>query len=100
MMMWGSVHTNMFRTYAHLTGKDIDEEMKRLYGISEEGGKKRQPRLEPRICPNCRTIMPPVAEYCALCGESLLVKRPAHVDEIQEFVVKHPEDVKEYLDSG
>lgn len=97
MMMWGSVHTNMFRTYAHLTGKDIDEELKRLYGISEEEEKKRQPRLEPRICPNCRTIMPPIAEYCALCGESLLVKRPAHVDEIQEFVVKHPTEATEYL---
>jgi site-specific recombinase XerD len=100
MMMWGSVHTNMFRTYAHLTGNDIDEEMKRLYGISEEGVKKRQPRLEPRICPNCRTIMPPIAEYCAQCGENLSVKRPAHVDEIQEFVVKHPKDVKEYLDTN
>jgi integrase/recombinase XerD len=97
MMMWGSVQTEMFKTYAHLTGKDIDEELKRLYGIAPE--KKRIPRLEPRICPHCKTIMPPIAEYCALCGESLLEKRPANVDEIQEFVVKHPNETTEYLDT-
>lgn len=43
MMMWGSVHTDMFKTYAHLTGKDIDYELKRLYGITIEK-KKRKPQ--------------------------------------------------------
>ncbi len=99
MMMWGSVQTDMFKTYAHLTGNDIDNELKRLYGIESEE-KKRKPRLEPRICPQCKNIMPPVAEYCALCGESLMEKRPAQVDEIQEFVVKHPKETKEYLDTA
>jgi len=72
MIMWGTVHTDMFKVCAHLTGKDIDDELSRFYGI---GGpqKKRQPRLEPRICPTCHSVMPPVAEYCSLCSESLSV---------------------------
>jgi len=97
MMMWGSVHTTMFKVYAHLTGKDIDEELRRVYGIQAEAEKKRVPKLEPRICPNCHSIMPPVADYCALCGESLLKSRTANEEDIQKFVKEHKAELMEYL---
>jgi len=98
MMMWGSVHTTMFKVYAHLTGKDIDDELRRVYGIQAEAEKKRVPKLEPRICPNCHSIMPPVADYCAHCGEALLKSRTAREEDIQKFVKEHKEELMEYLD--
>jgi len=98
MMMWGSVHTTMFKVYAHLTGKDIDDELRRVYGIQAGEEKKRVPKLEPRICPNCHSIMPPVADYCALCGESLLKSRAVKEEDIQKFVKEHKEELMEYLD--
>lgn len=98
MMMWGSVHTTMFKVYAHLTGKDIDEELRRVYGIQAEAEKKRVTKLEPRICPNCHSIMPPVADYCAHCGESLLKSRTAKEEDIQKFVKEHKAELMEYLD--
>jgi len=33
MMMWGTVNTTLFETYAHFTGKDFDTEISRVYGI-------------------------------------------------------------------
>lgn len=33
LMMWGSVDSRMFISYAHLTGVDIDREICKLYGI-------------------------------------------------------------------
>jgi len=98
MMMWGSVNTTMFKVYAHLTGKDIDEELRRVYGIQAEAEKKRVPKLEPRICPNCHSIMPPVADYCAHCGESLLKSRTVKEEDIQKFVKEHKAELMEYLD--
>lgn len=98
MIMWGSVHTNMFKVYAHLTGNDIDEELKRLYHIDEGAEKKRYPRIEPQICSHCKSVMPPVSKYCSFCGESLDNSQPATSDEIQKFVVNHPRETKEYLD--
>jgi site-specific recombinase XerD len=100
MIMWGSVHTTMFKVYAHLTGTDIDEELLRVYGIQRETEEKRVPKLEPRVCPNCRSLMPPVADYCALCGESLLTTHSAREEEIQKFVREHKKELLEYLDKA
>lgn len=41
--------------------------------------------------------MPPVADYCGVCGESLSTEAPANEDEIQSFVLKHGQDLIEYL---
>lgn len=100
MIMWGSVHTNMFKVYAHLTGNDIDDELKRVYHIGEGQEKKRHPRLEPHICSHCHSVMPPVSRYCSYCGQNLERSEPATDDEIQKFVVKHPKETKEYLDQA
>lgn len=100
MIMWGSVHTNIFKVYAHLTGNDIDDELKRVYHIGEGEEKKRHPRLEPYICSHCHSVMPAVSRYCSFCGQNLDDSEPASDDDIQKFVLKHPRETKEYLDQG
>jgi len=97
LIMWGSIHSKMLQTYAHLTGKDIDREMRRVYGLEDREEKGAKSILEPHICPHCHMIMPPAAEYCAICGESLNGDTPAGEDEIQAFVLKHGQELIEYL---
>ena len=97
LIMWGSVNSNMLRTYAHLTGTEIDKEMRRVYGLETADDEENKSVLEPKICTNCHMIMPPVADYCGVCGESLSKEAPANQDEIQSFVLKHGQDLIEYL---
>jgi integrase/recombinase XerD len=97
MIMWGSVHSKMLQTYAHLTGKDIDREMRRVYGLESDEDKKQKSSLEPQVCRNCHMIMPPAADYCALCGESLRGEAKVGQDEIQAFVLRHGPELMEYL---
>jgi Site-specific recombinase XerD len=97
MIMWGSVHSKMLQTYAHLTGKDIDREMRRIYNLETVEEMRQKSVLEPQICRHCHMIMPPAAEYCAICGESLRGDAPACNDEIQAFVLKHGAELMEYL---
>jgi hypothetical protein len=33
-MMWGTIDSRMFRTYVHLTGKDLDQELQRVFGLA------------------------------------------------------------------
>jgi len=97
LIMWGSVHSKMLHTYAHLTGKDIERELRRVYGIEDHEDEKQKAVLEPHVCPHCHMIMPPAAEYCAICGESLRGDKPATEEEIQSFVLQHGPEMVEYI---
>ena len=66
-MMWGSISTKMFATYAHLTDTDIDDEIASKNGIATEKPAKEK-LLEPRQCPKCFTINGPTQNFCGSCG--------------------------------
>ncbi len=70
LMMWGSVKTDMFETYAHLTGGDIDRAIFELNGI-KGADKDKAEKLEPRQCENCKTICGPLTKYCPACGRGM-----------------------------
>ena len=100
LMMWGSVRTDMFEVYAHLTGVDIDRAMLELNGIKEAEDTKVD-RLEPRQCENCRTICGPTTNYCPTCGFSLTaeaeIQKETLNDQILQIVVSDPDVAKEFI---
>ena len=96
MMMWGSINTMMFKTYAHLTGNDIDSEISRLYGLEEV--KKTEAQITPRQCPHCAHINPPLAGWCYACGESLDPTSNATEDQIGQFILHHGKELMEYIE--
>lgn len=97
MMMWGTVNTTMFQTYAHLTGKDIDTEISRVYRIEKQGENKKEPMVAPRQCQHCQYINPPTTTWCYGCGESLDPSSVATEDQIQKFIIRHGKELGEYL---
>ena len=96
--MWGSLSTDMLTTYAHLTGRDIDDDISRLYGLEEDTKGKENARLEPRICPSCNLINPPGEDYCRGCMEALSIQAVADEDAIRRFVIKNPKAFRQFLD--
>jgi site-specific recombinase XerD len=46
---WGNLNTNMFQTYVHLTGTDIDNEVLARQGIHRPES-ERSEAMDPRIC--------------------------------------------------
>lgn len=70
LSMWGSVDTDMFKTYAHLVSTDIDKAMFDLNGIKQPEEKKKD-RLEARQCPVCFTVCGPLTNFCPECGSML-----------------------------
>jgi len=99
LMMWGSLTTDMFQTYAHLTGKDIDSEILRTYGINENetGEALQEKRLEPVQCPHCRHINAPISGFCNLCGRSLTEEATESDDEIHESILNNPASLKRFV---
>ena len=98
LMMWGTLSTDMLSTYGHLTGRDIDTEIGKLYGIEVESKETVQNRLTPIICPSCAQIMPPGEEYCRNCMEPLTPKAIAEEATVQRFVLKNFSTFRNYLD--
>jgi len=99
LMMWGSLTTNMFQTYAYLTGKDIDNEILRTYGITESGDGEAMSeiRMEPRQCPHCNLINRHVAEFCNSCGRSLTEEAAEDEDDIYESILRNPASLKRFI---
>ncbi len=99
LMMWGSLTTNMFQTYAHLTGKNIDNEMLRTYGITETetGEGKPELRIEPRQCPHCKLINGPMAEFCNSCGRSFTEQATEPEDDIHDSILRSPASLKRFI---
>ncbi|MDG6251707.1 site-specific integrase, partial [Methanocalculus sp.] len=97
LMMWGTINTPMFQTYAHLAGKDIDIEMLRSYGIAttEEDAPTR---LEPRQCKNCHTINAPTSSFCSTCGFSLTEDAAATIEDAKQDIASDPDVMQAIFD--
>ena len=82
----------MFKTYAHLTGQDIDQEILRTYGIAQgDGNGHRRPWLEPWQCPHCRAVNGPSSNFCSLCGRTLTEEATESMDECITIAKGPPE---------
>jgi len=97
LMMWGNISTDMFRTYAHLTGQDIDSAMLKSYGISVTNNDNATARLEPVQCPHCRKINPPTSNYCFSCGQPLSDVVIDTDEGIQQSVIRDNPDILRQL---
>jgi site-specific recombinase XerD len=68
LMMWGSIDSDMFQAYAHLTNSDIEQEVAREAGIIIPENQVHSDALEPRQCCRCYTINSPTQQFCGQCG--------------------------------
>jgi len=71
LMMWGSINSDMFQAYAHLTGSDVDKAVLELHGIMQKKTKERDHSLDARECPHCHAIAGPTQKFCGLCATPL-----------------------------
>jgi len=95
LMMWGNINTDMFQTYAHLTGVDIDAEMLRTYGLSPEPERQHR-KLVPIQCQNCHAINPPGKIFCGDCGTPL-TKEAAESREFKKHAISQDEEMDEEM---
>ena len=100
--------SEMPRTYIHMSGRDVDESIKKMYGLKEEEQRKPS-QLEPKQCPRCSEINSATAKFCTRCSLALDIKIALELEEkrqksddiIYRFVKavaeKYPKEAKEIL---
>lgn len=56
--------------YVHMSGRDVDKAVKKMYGLVEEEDKKES-ILAPKSCPRCNEINPATSKFCNKCSLAL-----------------------------
>jgi integrase len=93
MMCWGTVNTDQFKTYLHLANVDLDNEIKKLYGVKtiKDEDKKIKSILEPVQCKRCLEINTPSSNYCRKCGRPITDDAEVSQRAAEEYLRSLPE---------
>jgi len=62
--------SKMAGVYVHLSGKNVDGALLKVYGI-ETDSQKKESIIKPKICPRCRRSNQMTNNFCSLCGMAL-----------------------------
>lgn len=62
--------SKMASVYIHLSGRDVDKALLRIYGIEQDESEEKEVFV-PRACPRCKQTNSPSNKYCARCGSAL-----------------------------
>ena len=89
-MMWGSLTTDMFACYAHLSNRSIDDALLEQSGIKRAEKDDTAEVLAPRQCPACHVINGPTSRYCGQCGLSLTEEAEKEEKTLLQDIRQHP----------
>ncbi len=81
--------SDMLRVYVHLSGRDIDNAIDRLYGLKED---EEDEVTKPKKCPRCGYLNAPTDRFCGRCA--LILDESERVS----FEMKGMDVVKELMD--
>jgi len=81
--------------YVHLSGRDIEDTMLKIYGLKNHEEKRT---LKPRTCPRCGTVNQFEAKFCAKCGLFLDAKEAYRKEEEREKLKEKMEKVLSILE--
>jgi integrase len=89
--------------YVHLSGRDTDSALLKMYGLEKQETKKEQAKLTPLKCSRCQQMNDPTVRFCAKCGLPLRIETALEVeqqrrqaDDIMNKLLDDPE-VRNYL---
>ena len=89
-MMWGSLTTDMFACYAHLSNRSIDDALLEQAGIKRREKDDTTDILAPRQCPVCHLINGPTSRFCGQCGMSLTEEAEKEEKNLLQDIRQYP----------
>jgi integrase len=92
--------SKMAAIYVHMSGKQIDDAILKMYGIIPE--EKTMPKLTTVVCSRCKQVNGSTSDFCSRCGMALKVNTAIDIEKkrsdiamaLMELVEKDPEIAK------
>jgi len=96
--------SDMPRIYVHLSGRDIDKAINRIYGLEAEEEEEKEKMAKPVMCPRCGYMNAPTDKYCGRCAlildekERLRIQmeEPKVMGEIMNMLLQNPELMEKF----
>jgi integrase len=63
--------SDMATVYVHLSGRDVDDALLKLHGITKDDSEKERISLKPKTCDKCELSNPSTNLFCRRCGHPL-----------------------------
>jgi integrase/recombinase XerD len=60
--------SKMASVYVHLSGRDVDDALLRVYGLKKDDATAAESHMKPKSCSRCKTQNPCTNRFCSLCG--------------------------------
>lgn len=67
-------------TYVHLSGRNVDDALLRIYGLKKQDEADKINKLAPKSCQRCKSQNSYSAEFCNRCGMPLELKSAFNAD--------------------
>jgi integrase/recombinase XerD len=72
--------SEMASIYVHLSGRDVDDALLKVYGVKKDEDKKDESILKPKECPRCGSVNAKTAKFCSKCSLVLDIETALKVD--------------------
>jgi integrase/recombinase XerD len=63
--------SDMASIYVHLSGRDVDNAILKVYGMNQNTNNKEESVLRPKDCPRCNETNQATNKFCFKCGMPL-----------------------------
>ncbi len=73
----------MAATYVHLSGRDVDNALFALQGMSQLENKKEE-KFKICLCPRCKEKNSPIAKFCLRCGTPMDIQVTSQIQQEQQ----------------
>jgi predicted Zn-ribbon and HTH transcriptional regulator len=70
----------MASIYVHLSGRDVDDALLKVYGVKKDEQRKDESILKPKECPRCGSVNAKTAKFCSKCSLVLDIETALKVD--------------------
>lgn len=90
-----TAESRMASTYVHLSGRDLDNSVLQVNGYEVQ--ELKQPKLQSKVCPKCRTVNGAEMMWCGRCGSALEIEIAMAQDKTTELyadIINEPEVIK------
>lgn len=87
--------SDMASVYVHLSGRDVDNALLKVYGIKDNTNEKDESQLKPKTCPRCEEVNEATNKFCRRCGLALDLKTAMKLDEERKG---YDEVIKKFLE--